>query len=97
MKLMPVGDHIIVKAVSKEETSIAGIIIPDTVDKERSERGEIIAVGPGRELDNGTVSSMGVSVGQIVLFKKYAPDEVKIGSDEYLVIRMDDVLAVIEN
>jgi chaperonin GroES len=97
MKLMPVGDHIIVKAVSKEETSASGIIIPDTVDKERSERGEVIAVGPGRQLDNGTLSSMGVSVGQTVLFKKYAPDEVKVGSDDYLVIRMDDVLALIEN
>ncbi len=97
MKLTPVGDHIIVKAVSKEETSAAGIIIPDTVDKERSERGEVVAVGPGRDLDNGSRSSMEVLSGQTVLFKKYAPDEVKVDGEEYLIIRMDDVLAVIEN
>lgn len=96
MKLKPVGDHIIVKAVSAEETSASGIIIPDTVDKERSERGEVVAVGPGRELDGGKRSSMDVQVGNQVLFKKYAPDEVKIDGQEYLVIRMDDIMAIIE-
>lgn len=96
MKLIPVGDHIIVKAVSREETSASGIIIPDTVDKERSERGEVIAVGPGRELDEGKRSTMEVNVGNKVLFKKYAPDEVKIDGQEYLIIRMDDVMAIIE-
>ena len=97
MNLTPIGDKIIVTAVSKEETSAAGIIIPDTIDKERSERGEVIAVGPGRQFDNGNRSSMDVSVGQQVLFKKYAPDEVKVDGEEYLIIRMDDVLAVIAN
>jgi chaperonin GroES len=96
MKLIPVGDHIIVKASPKEELSKLGIIIPDTVGKERAERGEVIAVGPGRELEGGKRVSMDVSVGQTVLFKKYAPDEVKIDEQEYLVIRMDDVMAVIE-
>lgn len=96
MKLKPVGDHIIVKAVSKEETSASGIIIPDTIDKERSERGEVIAVGPGRELEVGKRSSMDVAVGNQVLFKKYAPDEVKVDSEEFLIIRMEDVMAIIE-
>lgn len=96
MKLTPVGDHVIVKAVSREETSVSGIIIPDTVDKERAERGEVIAVGPGRELDGGKRSTMDVAVGNKVLFKKYSPDEVKIDGDEYLVIRMDDIMAIIE-
>lgn len=96
MKLTPVSDHIIVKPVSKEETSAAGIIIPDTVSKERSERGEVVAVGPGRELENGNRSLMDVSVGQIVLFKKYAPDEVKVDNVDLLVIRMDDVMAIVE-
>ena len=94
--LHPINDHIIVKALSAEETSAAGIIIPDTVDKERSERGEVIAVGPGRALDNGNRSPMDVKVGDKVIFKKYAPDEVKIDGQEYLVIRIDDVMAVIE-
>ncbi|MCR4314033.1 MAG: co-chaperone GroES [Candidatus Uhrbacteria bacterium] len=96
MKLKPVGDHIIVKAVSKEETSAAGIIIPDTIDKERSERGEVIAVGAGRELEAGKRSVMDVAVGNQVLFKKYAPDEVKIDGEEFLIIRMEDVMAIIE-
>ena len=97
MKLIPVGDHLIVKAVSREETSTSGlIIIPETVDKERSERGEVIAFGPGRERDDGKRSTMEVTVGNKVLFKKYAPDEVKIDGQEYLIIRMDDVMAIIE-
>lgn len=96
MKLKPINDHIIVKPLSAEETSAAGIIIPDTVDKERPERGEVLAVGPGRPLDNGGRVAMDVKEGEKVLFKKYAPDEIKIDGEEYLVIRIDDVMAVIE-
>lgn len=96
MKLKPVGDHIIVKPSSAEETSASGIIIPDTVGKERSERGEVIAIGPGRMLENGSRSTMDVKTGDTVVFKKYAPDEVKLGKEEFLVIKMDDVMAIIE-
>jgi chaperonin GroES len=96
MQLRPIGDHIIVKAVSKEETSASGIIIPDTVDKDRPEQGEVIAVGPGKQLENGSMSQMSVKVGDKVVFKKYAPDELKLEGKEFLVIRMDDVMAVIE-
>ena len=96
MKLTTVGDHLIVKAIKAEHVSPSGIIIPETVDKERPERGEIIAVGPGRELENGTKTSMSVQVGQVVLFKKYAPDEIKIDGKEFLVIRMEDVIAIVE-
>jgi chaperonin GroES len=96
MKLTPIGDHIIVKPLSKEETSTFGIIIPETIDKERPERGEVIAVGPGRELDSGKRGAMDVTVGQKVIFKKYAPDEVKMDKEEFLIIRMEDVMAVID-
>ena len=96
MKLIPVGDHLIVKAVKVEHKSPSGIIIPETVDKERPERGEVIAVGPGRELENGNRSSMPVTMGQIVLFKKYSPDEIKIDGEEFLVMSMSDVMAVVE-
>lgn len=96
MKLTPVGDHIIVKAAVREEVTASGIIIPDTADKERPERGEVIAIGPGRELDGGKRSTMDVAVGNQVLFKKYAPDEVKVGEDTFLIIRMEDVMAIIE-
>ena len=94
--LKPIGDHIIVRALSKEEVTASGIILPDTVDKERPERGEVIAVGPGKVLDNGSRATMDVAVGDQVVFKKYAPDEIKVDKEEYLVIRMDDVIAVIK-
>ena len=96
MNLRPIGDHIVVKPLSAEEKSVSGIIIPDTVSKERSERGEVLAVGPGKMLDDGKRSVMDVKPGDKVLFKKYAPDEVKLDGVEYLVIGMDDVIAVIE-
>ncbi len=96
MKLTPVSDHLVVKPVTAEEKSAAGIIIPDTVSKERPERGEVISVGPGRELENGSRSTMDVKPGQVVLFKKYAPDEVKVNGEEFLIIRMEDVMAIIE-
>ncbi|OGL63423.1 co-chaperone GroES [Candidatus Uhrbacteria bacterium RIFCSPHIGHO2_02_FULL_47_44] len=96
MKLTPINDHLIVKAVKAVQTTASGIIIPDTADKERPERGEVIAVGPGRELENGNRSSMPVAVGQIVLFKKYAPDEIKVEGEEFLVITLSDVMAIVE-
>ena len=96
MKLTPISDHIVFKPVSAEEKSVSGIIIPDTVNKERPERGEVIAIGPGRELENGSRSKMEVQPGQIVLFKKYAPDEVKMNNEEFLLIRMEDVMGIIE-
>lgn len=96
MKLTPISDHIVVKPVSAEEKSASGIIIPDTVSKERPERGEVISIGPGRQLDNGSLSKMDVKPGQVVLFKKYAPDEVKMGGEEFLIIRMEDVMAIVE-
>jgi len=96
MTLRPIGDHLIVKPLAKEEKSVSGIIIPDTVEKERAERGEVVAVGPGRTLENGTRSVVDVKVGDKVVFKKYAPDEVKIDGVEFLVIKADDVIAVIE-
>ena len=94
--LKPLGDHLIVRGLNKEEVTASGIILPDTVDKERPERGEVVAIGPGKVLENGSRSVMDVVPGDKVVFKKYAPDEIKIDKEEYLVIRMDDVIAVIE-
>lgn len=96
MNLRPIGDHIIVKPMPAEELSKGGIIIPDTASKERPERGEVVSVGPGRVLDNGSRTSMEVKPGDQVVFKKYAPDEVKVEGQEFLVITMSDVMAVIE-
>jgi len=96
MKLHPLGDRIIVKPAAKEEVTKSGIILPDTVDKERPEQGEVIEVGPGRLLENGTRAAMSVKAGNKVLFKKYSPDEFKLDGMEYLVLSESDVLAVIE-
>lgn len=94
--LRPLFDRLIVKAMSKEEKTASGIIIPDTADKERPEQGEVIAAGPGKLLESGQVAPMHVKVGDKVVFKKYAPDDVKVGDEEFLVISESDVMAVIE-
>lgn len=94
--LRPLNDRLIVKALTKEEKTSSGIILPDTADKERPEQGEVIAAGPGRMLDSGSVAPMHVKVGDKVVFKKYSPDEVKVDGKEFLVISESDVLAVIE-
>lgn len=96
MNLRPLNDRLVVKPLSKEEVTASGIILPDTVEKERPEQGEVIAVGPGRPLDNGSRAEMSVKVGDKVVFKKYSPDEVKVEDEEYLVISESDILAVIE-
>jgi len=96
MQLRPLGDRVIVKPAAKEEMTKTGIILPDTVNKERPEQGEVIAVGPGRMLDNGSRAAVNLKVGDKIVFKKYSPDEVKLGNEEYLVLSEGDVMAVIE-
>lgn len=97
MNLRPLNDRLIIKALPKEEVTKSGIIIPDTVDKERPEQGEVIAVGPGKLKDDGTRAEMSVKPGDKVMFKKYAPDEIKMDGEEYLVMQEYDVLAVVES
>jgi chaperonin GroES len=96
MKLKPLGDNVIVKPVSKEEVTKSGIILPDTLDKEKPEQGEVVAIGPGKLQDNGTRGAMEVQAGDIVLFQKYSPDEVKVDEEKYLVVSQGDIIAVIE-
>ena len=93
---MPLNDHVVVKAVTESQT-MGGIILPETVDKEKPEKGEVIAIGPGKLLENGSRAPMSVKPGDTVVFKKYSPDEVKVGKDEYLVIREEDILAIVNN
>lgn len=81
---------------NKESMTATGIILPDSVEKDRPERGTVIAVGNGKMLENGTRQVIDVAVGNKVVFKKYAPDEVKMGEKTYLVLTADDVMAVIE-
>lgn len=95
MKLQPLNDRLVLKAASKEEVTKSGIVIPDTAEKEKPQEGEVIAVGPGKMLDNGSRAAMTVKVGDRVLFTKYGPDEVKVDGVEYLMVKEEDVLAVI--
>lgn len=96
MQLKPLGDHLIVKALKVDKKTKSGIVLPDTVDKEKPEQGEVVAVGPGRVLDNGNRLPMSVKIGEKILFKKYSPDEIKIEEEEFLVLSESDVMAVIE-
>lgn len=95
MNLKPLHDRVIVKPLKENEVTKSGIILPDT-SKEKPERGEVIAVGPGRLLDNGTRAEMSVKVGNKILFKKYSPDEIKVDGQEYLILDEREILAVIE-
>ena len=96
VNLKPLGDRVIVKPLSsKEEARRSGIILPDTVDKEKPEQGEIMAIGQGRLLENGQRTIMSVKVGDKILFKKYAPDEIKVDGQEYLVLSESEILAVL--
>ncbi len=91
-KLKPLGDRVLVKPLTEEEVTKGGIIVPDTV-KEKPQRGEIIAVGPGRLDEEGKHIAMEVKKGDKVLYAKYAGTEVKIDDDEYLILRESDILA----
>ena len=93
--LKPLGDRLVVKPSAREEMTKSGIVLPDTV-KERPQEGKILAVGPGRTLDDGTREPIEVSVGQKILFQKYAGTEFKLDEDELLILSQKDVLAVIE-
>ena len=99
-KLIPLNDRVIVKAKSKQDITKSGIVLPDTVDKDRPEQGEVMAAGPGKLLENGVREPIGVKVGQTILFTKHAPNEVKVeegGKEvEYLVISASDILAIVE-
>ena len=95
MKIRPLHDRVIVKRVDEEETTKGGIIIPDSA-KEKPSEGKIIAVGKGKLLDNGEMLALEVKKGDKVLFGKYAGTEITIDSEEHLIMREDDIIAIIE-
>ncbi|MEE4329700.1 MAG: co-chaperone GroES [Wenzhouxiangella sp.] len=96
MKLRPLHDRVIVKRVEEERTTPGGIVIPDSA-AEKPIRGEILAVGNGKILDNGEKRALDLKVGDTILFGKYSGTEVKVDGEELLVMREDDVMAVIES
>ena len=95
MNLRPLQDRIIVKRLEEETMTAGGIFIPETA-KEKPQRGEIVAVGNGKKTEDGKVIPIDVKPGDKVLFGKYAGTEVKVEGDEYLIMREDDILGVIE-
>ena len=96
MNIKPLSDHILIEPIKEEEKTKSGILLPDTAEKERSEQGRVIAVGPGRKTSIGKVIPMEIKPGQKVLFTKYGPNEIKVEDKEYLIAKQEDILAIIE-
>jgi len=94
MKLVPLSDRVVLKELEAEETTASGIVLPGQA-KEKPQQAEVIAVGPGGVVDGEKVE-MNVSVGQKVIYQKYAGTEVKLGEDKYTVVKQSDILAVVE-
>ncbi|MEZ4087832.1 MAG: co-chaperone GroES [Candidatus Gracilibacteria bacterium] len=95
-KLRPLMDNILVEAVEEEMTHSSGLIIPDTVSKEKPQKGKVLAVGPGKYDEDGKRMPMDIKEGDTVLFTKYGPTEVKLDGKELLILSQSDILAVIE-
>lgn len=95
MKIRPLHDRVVVRRMEEERTTAGGIVIPDSAT-EKPMRGEVIAVGAGKVLDNGDVRALAVKVGDVVLFGKYSGTEIKIHGEELVVMREDDIMGVVE-
>lgn len=95
MQVKPLGNRVLLRILKKEEVTKSGILLPDTVDKEKKSEGEIVAVGPGKLLENGTRAVIEVSVGQKVLVKSWGGDEVEIDGEDYKIFDAEDILAVL--
>ncbi len=92
MDLQPLGDRLIVEVLEEEETTTSGIVLPDTA-KEKPQRGKVLAVGPGSRNDEGQIIPMEIAEGDEIIFSKYGGTEVKLGTDDVLILRESDVLA----
>lgn len=91
MNIKPLADRVLIEPMSAEDKTESGIVLPDTADKEKPEKGKVVAVGPGRPNKPMTVKK-----GDIVLFTKYGPNEIKIDNKEYLIAKEEDILAILE-
>ncbi len=95
MKIRPLQDRVMVKRLEEEQKTAGGIIIPDTA-KEKPQKGEIVAAGPGKRNEDGKIQPLDIKAGDKVLFSKYAGTEIKVEGDELLIMREDDIMGVIE-
>ena len=96
MNIKPLSDHILIEPISQEEKTKSGILLPETVEKDRPEQGKVIAVGPGKRLSSGKRIAIEVKKGDKVLFTKYGPSEIKVGDKEYLIAKEEDILAILD-
>jgi len=96
MNIKPLSDHILIEPIKEEEKTKAGILLPETAEKEKPEQGRVIAVGPGKRTEDGKVIPVNVKAGQKILFTKYGPNEIKVDDKEYLIAKEEDILAIIE-
>ena len=95
MNLKPLGDRVVVKVMEAEEKTDSGIVLPDTA-KEKPQQGEVKAVGSGKLLDNGSRVELEVKTGDKILFSKFAGTDVKVDGEDYLILRHDDILAIVQ-
>jgi len=96
VNIKPLADYVLIEPIKEEEKTKAGILLPESAEKEKPEKGKVIAVGPGKRDEKGNLIPVSVKVGQTVLFKKYGPDEIKVNDKEYLICKEEDILAIIE-
>lgn len=100
MKLKPLGSNLIIESAPEETTTASGILLPDTASKEQQDRGTVIAVGPGKVLENGSRATIDVQVGNTVIFKKWGKEEIEIDVDgvkkKFLIVSADEVMAILE-
>jgi chaperonin GroES len=96
MKIKPLSDHVLIEPIKEKEKTKAGILLPETAERERPEQGKVIAVGPGKRTEDGKIIPVSVKPGQKVIFTKYGPNEIKVGDKEYLIAKEEDILAIIE-
>jgi len=96
MNIKPISDHILIEPIKGEEKTKAGILLPETAERERPEQGKVVAVGPGKKDKTGKVIPLEVKPGDKVLFQKYGPTEIKVEDKEYLIAKQEDILAILE-
>lgn len=96
MTIKPLSDHVLIEPIKEKEKTKSGILLPETAEKERPEQGKVIAAGPGKKDKMGKYIPLEVKEGDVVLFTKYGPNEIKVDDKEYLIAKEEDVLAILE-
>lgn len=95
MKIKPLGDRVVVQPVKEEEVTKSGIVLPDTVEKEKKQEGTVVAVGPGKMLESGSRAPIDVKVGDRVLFEKWGGEEVTVDEEDYKIVEAEKILAIL--